>query len=124
MVSYSWWTHNLARDPSVLGKKLTIGSTSFSIVGVAPPEFFGTKVGEAPEIWIPLSMQKEIPPGFDGYTSNLYESLHLMARLKPGVSIAEATANANLLYQQILRGFSGFRLPGKTSKNSTKLTSN
>jgi predicted permease len=114
MVSYRWWTQNLGRDPSVLDKKLTIGSTSYSIVGVAPAEFLGTKVGESPDVWIPLSMQKEVPPGFDGYNDNLYESLHLMARLKPGVSNAEATAEANVLYQQILRGFSGVPLNQKT----------
>src|SRR5260370_37704917 len=45
MVSYARWTHNLARDPSVHDKDLTLGSTSYSIVGVAPAEFFGTKVG-------------------------------------------------------------------------------
>jgi predicted permease len=118
MVSYPWWTQNLARDPSVLTKKLIIGSTSFSIVGVAPPEFFGTKVGEAPDIWIPLSMQKEVPPGFDGYNDNMFESLHLMARLKRGVTVPEATANVNLLYPQILRGFSGAPL---TQENLQKL---
>lgn len=118
VVSYAWWTRNLARDPSVLSKELTFGSIVFSIVGVAPPEFFGTKVGEAPDIWIPLSMQKEVPPGFDGYTDNMFESLHLMARLKPGVTNAEATANANLLFQQILRGFSGAPL---TQENLQKL---
>jgi predicted permease len=114
VVSYTWWTQNLGRDPSVLDKKLIIGSTSYSIVGVAPAEFFGTKVGESPDIWIPLSMQKEVPPGFDGYNNDLFESLHLMARLKPGVSNAEATAEANVLYQQILRGFSGVPLNQKT----------
>ena len=114
IVSYRWWTQNLGRDPTVLDKKLIIGSTSYSIVGVAPAEFFGTKVGESPDIWIPLSMQKEVPPGFDGYNNDLFESLHLMARLKPGVSNAEATAEANLLYQQILRGFSGVPLNQKT----------
>jgi predicted permease len=118
VVSYAWWTRNLARDPSLLGKRLTIGSTVFSIVGVAPPEFFGTKVGESPDIWIPLSMQKEIPPGWNGYNDEMFESLHLMARLKPGVSIAEANANANLLFQQILRGFSGAPL---TTENLQKL---
>jgi predicted permease len=118
MVSYAWWTQSLARDPSVLNKKLTIGSTPFSIVGVAPPEFFGTKVGEAPDIWIPLSMQKEVPPGLDGYNDDMFESLHLMARLKPGVTTPEATANINLLYPQILRGFSGAPL---TRENLQKL---
>ena len=120
MVSYTWWTQNLGRDRSVLDKKLTIGSTSYSIVGVAPAEFFGTKVGESPEIWIPLSMQKEVPPGFDGYNDNIFESLHLMARLKPGVSNAEATAEVNVLYQQILRGFSGVPLNQQTLRELDK----
>jgi predicted permease len=118
VVSYAWWTRNLARDGSVLGKRLTIGFTVFSIVGVAPQEFFGTKVGESPDIWIPLSMQKEIPPGWNGYSDSMFESLHLMARLKPGVSIAEANANANLLFQQILRGFA--HAP-RTNENLQKL---
>lgn len=105
MVSYGWWKRGLAGDPAALGKKITIGSTLFTIVGVAPPEFFGTKVGESPDIWVPLSMQKEIPPGNDGYTDNMAESLHLMARLKPGVSDEQAAANTNVLFQQILRSF-------------------
>src|SRR5690349_4102055 len=105
VVSYAWWTRTLGRDFSPLGKRLTIGSSIFTVVGVAPPEFFGTKVGESPDIWIPLSMQKEIPPGWNGYNEQMFESLHLMARLKPGVSMAEASANTNLLFQQILRGF-------------------
>lgn len=88
VISNAWWKRSLASNAAVLGKKLTIGSTVFSVVGVAPAEFFSTKVGEAPDIWIPLSMQKEVPPGFDGYNDNRYESLHLMARLKPGVTLA------------------------------------
>ena len=105
VVSYRWWTRSLARDSSVLHKKLKIGSTIFTIVGVAPQEFFGTKVGESPDIWIPLSMQKELPPNFDGYSDNFSESLYLMGRLKPSVTMTQAAANANLLFQQILRGF-------------------
>ena len=37
----------------VLDRTLKLGTTDFNIVGVAPPEFFGTKVGESPDIWIP-----------------------------------------------------------------------
>jgi predicted permease len=114
VVSYAWWIRTLARDPAVLNMKLRIGPTIFSIVGVAPPEFFGTKIGESPDIWIPLSMQKEIPPGWDGYNDQMFESLHLMARLKPRVTLTEANANVNLLYQQILRGFSSAPLTQET----------
>jgi predicted permease len=118
VVSYAWWTRSLSRDASVLDQKFTIGSTTFSIIGVAPPEFFGTKVGEVPDMWIPLSMQKGIPPGWDGYEDSMFESLHLMARLKPGVTMSEANTNVNLLFQQILRGLPGTPL---TQENLQKL---
>jgi predicted permease len=116
VAGYAWWKRSLGGDPAALGQKLTIGSTLFTIVGIAPPEFFGTKVGESPDIFIPLSMQKEIPPGIDGYADNMSESLHLMARLKPGVSMPQASADVNLLFQQILRGFSNAPLNAETLK--------
>jgi predicted permease len=105
VASHSWWNRNMMHDASVLNKKLKIGSTIFTIVGVAPPEFFGTKVGDAPDIWIPLSMQKEVPPNYDGYTDNFSESLYLMGRLKPGTTMTQAATNVNLLFRQILLGF-------------------
>src|ERR1700677_4037092 len=105
IISYGWWRRSLAEDPNVLDRKLKLGSTIYNIVGVAPPEFFGTKVGEAPDIWIPLSMSKQVPPNYGGYKDNFSESLLIMGRLKPGVSLAQATSNVNLLFRQILTGF-------------------
>ncbi len=108
VISDSWWKKDLARDPNVLNRTLKIGDTTYSIVGVAPPEFFGTTVGESPDIWIPMSMVEQIPPHFKGaYSDNFAESLYILGRLKPGVSMAQATTNVNLLFQQILRQFRG-----------------
>ncbi|HZD76150.1 MAG TPA: ABC transporter permease, partial [Acidobacteriaceae bacterium] len=107
VVSNAWWKRSLASDPAVLSKRLEIGSTSFSIVGVAPPEFFGTMVGESPDIWIPLSMMREVPPHYGSYTDNSADWLEIFGRLKPGVSVAQATTNVNLLFQQILLGYAG-----------------
>ena len=105
VVSYAWWNRGLVKNRAVLGTKIKLGDTTFNIVGVAPPEFFGTKVGEAPDIWIPLSMMQQVPPNWKGYTDNFSESLLVLGRIKPGVSREQATTNVNLLYQQILRGF-------------------
>jgi predicted permease len=107
VVSDAWWKRSLASDPAVLSKHLEIGSTIFSIVGVAPPEFFGTKVGESPDIWIPLSMIKQVPPYWGSYTDNFAEWLEVFGRLKPGASVVQATTNVNLLFRQILLGFAG-----------------
>ena len=100
VVSYGWWKRSLALDSSVLGKKIKLGETTFNIVGVAPPEFFGTKVGQAPDVWVPLSMMKQVPPNWEGYNDNFSESLYVMGGLKPGVSMEQAITNVNLLYRQ------------------------
>ena len=118
VISYAWWQRSLIKDPAVLNKKLKIGSTLFTIVGVAPPEFFGTKVGEAPDIWIPLSMMKAVPPGWGDYKDDFSEPLYILGRLKPGVSMAQATTDINLLYQQIQHGFPDAKL---TQENLQKL---
>ena len=118
VLNYGWWKRNFAGDANVLGKKLTIGATVFTIVGVTPDEFFGHQVGECPDMWIPLAMQKEIPPGNDGYADSMAESLHLIARLRPGVIMGQASANVDVLFQQILRALPNVPL---TAENLKKL---
>jgi len=107
MVSYSWWKRRFNRDPAVVGKTLKLGATIYTIIGVAPPEFFGTKVGESPDLWIPLSMDKQVSPGWNGLDNKWFQSLYILARLKPGVSQQQAQANVNLLARQIWHEYLG-----------------
>ena len=107
VVSYSWWDQRFARDPAILGKTVTLGSTVYTIIGVTPPGFFGTAVGESPDLWIPLSMEKQISPGWNGLDDKWWESHYILGRLKKGVTTRQAQANVNLLANQIWRGFAG-----------------
>jgi predicted permease len=107
IVSYSWWRNRFASDPSITGKTITIGSTVYTILGVGPPEFFGVTVGQSPDLWIPLAMEKQISPDRNGLDQNLFQSLHMIARLKPGVSRIQAQVNTNLLFGQLLRSYLG-----------------
>jgi len=120
VISYAWWKRDLAGDPAVLNRKIKLGTTMFNIVGVAPPEFFGTKVGEAPDIWVPMSMMKSVPPGLNGYKDNFYQAMFIMGRLKPGVSLEQATSNVNLLYQQIIRAFPDGNLSPRNTADLSK----
>jgi hypothetical protein len=45
VASYAWWKRRFGGDPSILGKKMSIGSTVYTVIGVTPEEFFGTTVG-------------------------------------------------------------------------------
>ncbi|MGH9621599.1 MAG: ADOP family duplicated permease, partial [Bryobacteraceae bacterium] len=113
MISYSWWTRRFGRDPSILGRTITFGSTAYTIIGVTPPEFFGTIVGESPDLWIPLSMEKQISPGWNGLDNTQFQSLWILGRLKPGVSLAQARANVNVAARQIWRSQAGSVLSKK-----------
>ena len=110
VISSNFWKHRLGGDPAVLDHKVKLGDTIFNIIGVTPAEFFGTKVGAAPDMWTPLSMIGSIPPGWNGRKENFSESLYILGRLKPGITLEEATANANVLFPQILRSFSDAKL--------------
>jgi len=107
VASHSWWQRRFAGNPSVIGTAITIDKTSYTIVGVAPKEFFGTTVGDSPDIWVPLAMEEQLPPGWKGYDDRMFQSLYLIGRLKPGIGVEQAGAEANLLFKQLLLEYSG-----------------
>jgi predicted permease len=102
IASYSWWQRRFSMNASAVGAKVAIGSTVYTILGVAPPRFFGLTVGQAPDLWVPLAMEKDISPGWNGLPDTMFQSLHLIARRKPGVSEQQAQAETNLLFRRIL----------------------
>ena len=107
VVSDSWWKQRFNRDPDVLGKTITFQTTVYTIIGVAPPGFFGMTVGESPDMWIPLSMEKQISPGWNGLDDKTFQSLYIFGRLKQGVTVAQAQAEVNTLAQQLWREQAG-----------------
>src|SRR5437016_9665699 len=113
VVSYVFWRQRFGLNPSMLGRTIRIGRSSFEIVGVAPPEFFGETVGEAPDIWIPMMMQDTIYPGRDllspspqGIT-NQHMWIQVMARLKPDLPLAQARTRINVVFKRMLESAAG-----------------
>ena len=60
VISYGCWERRFGRDPNVIGRKLVVNGMPIQIVGVAAQRFFGTRVGAAPEFWLPTSMQSAV----------------------------------------------------------------
>ena len=85
MVSWSYWKNKFNLDPAILGRQIVVEDTPMTIVGVAPPEFFGLHVGLRPDIWVPIAARTG--------------PVQLIGRLKPGVSIAQARAEMAVLFR-------------------------
>jgi predicted permease len=107
VASYGWFQRHFHGDASALGSTIRIQSHDYTLVGVAQPGFFGLVVGQAADLWIPLSMEKEISPGWNGLDNKFFQSLYVIGRLRPGVTQAQATAETNVLFQQLERNYVG-----------------
>jgi predicted permease len=80
---------------------VTLNGQPMTIVGVAPPGFFGIAVGESPDVLVPVMMKKQMTPTWDDLLNRRSRWLTVMARLKPGVSAAQAESAMNVVYRQI-----------------------
>ena len=104
MISYQFWKRRFALDPKVLEKSVAISGRRFSIIGVTPPGFFGTEVGSAPDFYVPLMMQVEVMPGMADWIKEDRQTgpwLHIVGRLKPGTSEAQALASLQPPWREV-----------------------
>ncbi len=107
VMSHAFWEQRFARRPEVVGQKITLNATVYTIIGVGAREFFGTAVGESPDFWIPLAMQAQVEPWLGDPFGAQSQSLWLIGRLKPGASVPEAQADTNVVFQQWLHAIAG-----------------
>ncbi|MGC2656883.1 MAG: ABC transporter permease [Bryobacteraceae bacterium] len=92
VIGYSFWQKRYGGSPAVLGQKLLLNGHPFSIVGVAPADFFGVEVGRNFDVIVPLCAEQLIG-GQDSHTLSRHTWwLAAMGRLKPGWTPAKAAA--------------------------------
>jgi predicted permease len=104
VVSYGFWKNKLGENPSIVGQTLRINNYPFTVIGVAPPGFYGDTVGDAQDFWAPVTMQEQLINGRKWMEDYNASWLHVIARLKPGVTVEKAAANVNLILQQLVNG--------------------
>jgi predicted permease len=115
VLSYQYWQRRFALDPTVVGRTITFNGVSVAIVGVVPAHFFGVVQTLSPDVTVPITLQPRVFPStstelwvhgdegsFLNYDTTDSYGPPIMARLKPGVSLAQAQAELTVLYQQIL----------------------
>ena len=98
VISEPFWRHTLASDPAVVGRSVRLDGHTFTIVGVAANGFTGTDVGLPADIWIPLSMQREV--GRDLFTDARTNWLELVGRLRTGQVREQAVETLNRQFRE------------------------
>jgi predicted permease len=107
ILSEEYWRTRFDANPAVINETLIVNGQALTIVGVAPRDFHGTSLGTRPHVYVPLTMRGALVPGFIRTSSNGFENrraywAYVFARLKPGVSLEQATTAINVPYSAIL----------------------
>jgi predicted permease len=113
VISYRYWERHFGRDPSIIGRKLVVNGVPCTITGIAAREFFGTRVGAAPDFWLPTMMQHDVHYS-EHYSSNGGDPSHSWAsqesvrwvqtivRVKDPQEYQQITAALNQVFHQDL----------------------
>jgi predicted permease len=103
VLSHAYWVRRFGGAASAVGQTVGVNNEPMTIVGVAPRGFHGVEVGEPVDVFVPLMMQaRVIPTWLRGVGDWRARWLVVFARLKDGVSAAQAKASADVLYRQLL----------------------
>jgi putative ABC transport system permease protein len=105
VISDAFWRHNFASDPSIIGRKMRLDSDMYTIVGVMPPGFRhpGRTLNTDVDVWLAA--------GFNGapFPVPAVRSQRMIpaaiARLKPGLTVAQAQARLDSYVSQLSRDY-------------------
>jgi predicted permease len=116
VVSDRYWTRELGRDPNVVGRPLRLRGLTYTIVGVVDASFTGMVPMLSPDMWVTVREATEVEPaGIQDVvpsptgTSRLDRRgqrwLFAKGRLKPGVTVAQAQANLDVVMRQLMAAY-------------------
>ena len=107
----------------MLNRVVRIGGTAVTIVGAAPPGFFGEQLGVAPDFWVPLSMWGHVVSG----RNPLRECWNRagsgsIGRVQPGLPPRACTPNLTRTFQQVITGIFGPKMPEDVRRDTARAT--
>src|SRR5215467_14171488 len=104
VIGYAVWQNHFAGDPQIVGKTIQINRHPYTVIGVAPRDFTGCRTGLRTDLWIPLSMDRDVwGSNRPDYRSVVW--LNVLGKLRPGITKNQAEAELNLLMQRIVERF-------------------
>ena len=95
VLSHGFWQRRFGGARDVVGRQVTLDGEPYTVVGVMPPEFqFAPFWATRAEAWLPLNLGKRV-------SDRSGQSLRVFARLKPGVTLAQAQAEMEAVNRRL-----------------------
>jgi macrolide transport system ATP-binding/permease protein len=120
VLSYQIWQSDFAGDRGVVGSTVYLQTHPFTVVGIAPPGFFGDRVIERPpDFWVPLANE----PTIEGAGTSLWSQgnedtawLYLLGRVRPHANLAALQAKLSVDLRQWMSTRAAFTADGGVSQ--------
>jgi macrolide transport system ATP-binding/permease protein len=120
VLSYQVWQSDFAGDRGIVGSTVYLQTHPFTVVGIAPPGFFGDRViDRPPDFWVPLANE----PTIEGAATSLWSQgnedtawLYLLGRVRPQANIATLQAKLSVDLRQWMSTRSAFTANGGVSQ--------
>ncbi len=105
VLSSNLWRRRFGGDANILNHEIALNGRRYTVVGIAPPGFYGVDRGIVAQFWVPMAVSEEIMPDLatEGGLRNKRDNQWVMldARLNPGVSRGQATVLVNVVKKRI-----------------------
>jgi len=101
VISYRFWQHRFGGAADIVGRQLHVNRLPVTIIGVAPPDFFGADVGRMADVILPIGDEPLMRGKESFLDGRSVWWLDIVGRLKPGQTISEAQAALRARQPQI-----------------------
>lgn len=102
MLSHQLWQSSFGSRPGIVGKTITLNGASYTVAGIMPEGFNFPIENPEPQLWVALASDAADPGGGTPATQQRgMDMLAVIGRLKPGVTIAQARADMDLIEQHL-----------------------
>jgi len=111
VLGHELWTTEFASDPVVIGKTIFLNGLPFAVIGVTPESFHGPNAYLRADLYVPLAMEPTLQPRQPGESQE--DELDMLGlrvmmvhgRLRPGVRVGQAAAEARVISQQLAQAY-------------------
>ena len=100
VLSDELWQSAFGADASLVGKRVILNRTAFTVIGIAPQGFGGTEPIPS-AFWVPITMQAAMEPDRDFLGDANVSWLALLGRVRPGVSMGQVRADLSVIASRI-----------------------
>ena len=112
VTSFGYAQRRFGDIAKAVGQSILINENLFTVAGVAAPEFFGVNPGGQPDLYLPMHTSALLERVFTSeqtskYTDRNFYWVQMMARLRPGVTLAQAQAALAPVFQQFVESTAG-----------------